>query len=1656
MNSNGSYKPCGKCKACVGKSKFKCERTKRLQTGGSAAKQPVRRRSSRESITFKPQVPIYTSKQNKPHIRDRRSSTSNASYSSHNTHAGDVFSVKIEKQQVFEAKELQSVARKRQREQDQLSKEQAQQKRLKSLNRNDSDESGESSDEEVESVSSLDRLLTIAEFLDIDPEKLHDLERLKDHAGTKATSAEALTGKRTGINLGSILTELLKLMLESITIGEGGENNVGVLFSLMVQCSTFQKEILGESDTTINIASTTNNSLRILKESIRDGWRQSKRENDEIRATELLSLLTSACANNKEIKNLLDDVLVIEKSSSVLIGEVEEGARTNVQYNKNRIGTVTRCYSDGTFDVKKKTGGTIKRVKLKMLRHINTIIVTDQKITIAKQHRKEFGPGGTTPSNKDVEYKTVTMNQLTQFIDWVMQDHISSVCKMSARNLKAGHMRFLRHKIRKNIYDKHYATNVADALSWKTYQFLLKNAIFVVQGADTCQCPQCHTHGFRAMGLRGPALFDLIASVLGEHRVKHLRKRLGWLHSFITTERPHHIELESHDANHCAKHLCGSGVDGRFDTSCKHGKVVPDDRPQPGPQELWSKMGGRIGTNMHTAALHPTCDCENEDGTRKKYHKNCIPQRNSECEICNHEPVGSADKMKRMGARMAACQYCQLVACNGTSGKACAKQITGGGARGIEETKNGVFTCQGCQEDIDLDQHSNICGLCEETHFFQADLKDTCRRACNHSFYPEEDSATGWKRFLLEDEEEVVAVEENHQFEDGERVAVWWEDTSRYWLGRLLQRTDSLATTTSSSSSSPTSTSSSTSTLSAQNILWDVQYDDPREEDVVSILLERLAKPQFVQVLEPRKSNWRGVVINTEEDKAKPYQVAMVDTDGIETMYDKAWWYSSSHLIFEDEMEEAEDEDEDAMDISSDEEEEEELNIPTPATVPQRIIKYTKDLLKSINYLDRHMGRVGMMSRYKPNVLSIIKKYKLYHIFYIISDFWKKFTGIAMANANCANDASTSVEGHVIVFLKPPDGLPNVLKESFDYTCEDIGDGFCVLYLTLASQDTTQDWVQMMCNRVVISRFMKELCPYMTGCFSQSDGAYNTTDMALQLALLGKMTGIYWLTNAFTEAGHGGERVDSTGACSIHHIWPWTRIEGNGPIDNKNQLGKALDDPPLKGHATRLIDHDPTTFDSVASTGPFKKAYTIKESYIKQGKAGKQNTTIKAKIKKYNIALRDCLYRLYPVRGLLPTELVSEEILNKYDGGVIFYRFIGELLSGIGSGVGFTAAELHAMRGGNTLDNSVVVVSEKSGVRTVPETCTKDLSKQDRADERQRISEVRAQRDAKKAELANRNRKFQRESAGTNMKEDRLRELETARMANRNNNAVNNNNNNNEHEDESGDGSDDDDAMEIVEEKLTRTEALQQVIYCVTENFESRRVAATKLVSLVDSINTVILNRALVESDDCVTENDRITSIGPASKLWDYGVLGWDIVLDDSISQDKIKLRRQTMKKVPLRGYSNRPHEPNKKKNPSQLAFLKKNAEKKPKNVNAARLSKLSITQCGELNMLEPEQIKSHAASWFARRNAMLEKALRRKGMPCYDDLSVVDLRTECEKRKIKFHGQARVMGLSKLLEDDDDKKKKEELQNSIDESDEDESSENSESSESSDDSDSN
>jgi len=146
-----------------------------------------------------------------------------------------------------------------------------------------------------------------------------------------------------------------------------------------------------------------------------------------------------------------------------------------------------------------------------------------------------------------------------------------------------------------------------------------------------------------------------------------------------------------------------------------------------------------------------------------------------------------------------------------------------------------------------------------------------------------------------------------------------------------------------------------------------------------------------------------------------------------------------------------------------------------------------------------------------------------------------------------------------------------------------------------------------------------------------------------------------------------------------------------------------------------------------------------------------------------------------------------------------------------------------------------------------------------------------------------------------------------------------------------------------------------------------------------------------------------------------------------------------------------------KKKNPSQLAFLKKNAEKKPKNVNAARLSKLSITQCGELNMLEPEQIKSHAASWFARRSAMLEKALRRKGMPCYDDLSVVDLRKECEKRKIKFHGQARVIGLSKLLEaDDDDKKKKEESQNSIDESDEDESSEDSESSESSDDSDSN
>ena len=65
--------------------------------------------------------------------------------------------------------------------------------------------------------SSLERLMAIAEYLDFDPEKLIHLRALTVHAGSKASSASALIWKRTGENLGSILTELLQLMSKGLT-----------------------------------------------------------------------------------------------------------------------------------------------------------------------------------------------------------------------------------------------------------------------------------------------------------------------------------------------------------------------------------------------------------------------------------------------------------------------------------------------------------------------------------------------------------------------------------------------------------------------------------------------------------------------------------------------------------------------------------------------------------------------------------------------------------------------------------------------------------------------------------------------------------------------------------------------------------------------------------------------------------------------------------------------------------------------------------------------------------------------------------------------------------------------------------------------------------------------------------------------------------------------------------------------------------------------------------------------------------------------------------------------------------------------------------------------------------------------------------------------
>ena len=1540
---------CGTCKNC--QNHRKCDNRLPTTTGGPPAKisrtDAAPRYPSRVRKQFVQQPPDH------PMIRDRRLSTSHARHSSHNERAGSSSCTEIEQQLKYEKQQQQQQQRRRiekQRLQQQQQQQQERQATLRTRRSHSSSDEGDNgdNDDDGDEVSPLERLMDIAEYLDVDPNKLIQLRSLTTHAGSKASSASAMIGKRTGENLGSILTELLKLMLESITFN--GEADTGGLFSLMVQCSKFQKQL---GIINVNESTSASNSLRILNESIRDAWRQAKREGDNSRATELVSLLTKN-NTNAAMQSLLNDVVVIEIGSSVLIGKIEGGnsSRSNIQFNKDRIGIVKKL--NGTKAcVKPKRGDLIKNVDLQLLQHVETLMLSDQKITSARQHRELHGPGASTPVTEVQEYKTIEQYQVVQFCQWVMEDETSSTCKMSARNLKAGHMRFLRHKIVKVFYEKYCTAVAGEPLSWKAFVFILSDPIFVVLGPDHCVCPQCFKLAFREMQLRGPELFALIASILGDHEVKSMIKRLHALISFQTTERARHIEITSHAGNHCATHLGGSSTDQRYDTPCTHNRIIQDTREPSGPQVRWEDGGNRVGTTNFiiktygAGGVHSAAECHG------KKHASCFPQRNNICDCCDHAPKNT----KKVGQSMVICEFCQIVACRGANnGKACADRVAGDKLGPIER-KKAVFTCKTCQNDKNLDLHSTVCGLCDETTVYQNDLKRLIRRACGDTIDPEENQEEAWVDFMSNRNLQKENAS-TRNLNPGDHIGVWWPNAERIYGAEVVGYLTASSSSTSSSTSTPKKLT--------------VKYDDcesDAEEETFDVLEDLIQPLKFVTVREKRtRDNWRGVVINTREEETKPYQVAAIDDKGVETAVGKAWWYSESRLIFEEEGEE-----EDEVMNEEEQEKEQEDTPPPPPTTEQKIVKKGNDLLRAVDHLDRHQIRVGMQSRYKPTMFDLILHYKLYNVIYGISDFWAKFEGVSKLKANCQNNAKTSVEGHVIVGLIPPGGFDDVDWDSFDDTCrmKTVG-AFFVLYVTQISSNTTQDWKQMMCNRLALLHLLKKMFPHVNGILWQSDGAYNTNAMSLHMASLGDMTGIHVLANAFTEAGHGGERVDSTGAGSIGHMWRYHALFGI-PLESPRIQATALDWKPNAGHVVRIIDHDSSIWNAVDQDS------------------------------KFPIPSRDTLIRIYPVSGILPPGIFSESDLNKFSGGVVFYRFIGLGLSGLGPGVGFTKEKLCEMRGGNTLDKDIVVSSEKSGTRSAPETATYDLSRQDRKDEIARLEQFHSQRAERSQQKMESDVKLQRQQQG----QDKLKEIIERKEETKNSKNL-----------LDGDG-DNIMAMEQTAKKLTKTEALLQVRRCVTENFTFRRGASRNYVSMVKGINFCIVDESLLANVQ--VENQTITAIPNASKLWDHGVLGWKIVPNGTNEAGKVMLQRPLLTRVPRRGYAQRPHEGNKKTTPSQKAFLKKNASNKPKLVNAARLSRLSKIVCGELNFLEPEQIQQYAAAWERNQKELKNKAYEREGMPSYSKYDVTELQDLCNERDIKYRGNAGFRRLRELLEDWDD-----------------------------------
>jgi hypothetical protein len=986
---------------------------------------------------------------------------------------------------------------------------------------------------------------------------------------------------------------------------------------------------------------------------------------------------------------------------------------------------------------------------------------------------------------------------------------------MSQRNLDAGHLRFIRQKIGIKLYKDHYLTACDAPLSWKTFQYLMNDKIFVVKGADPTVCLICFKNAHRGILARAPHAFDLLEEQLGAHEVKHMRTRCVKIVHFLLTERSRHVNVEDGDANHCGVHMLSSWNDTRFNTPCHHARSEVDIRPSPGPQGLWSDVGNRSGTGKRSA-LHLACDCDGVKG-----HTNCKPVWGGTCESCEVTPI--AGKSGKIGKNMANCLYCQLVACNTTSGpNRCADRVCGE-RRGGDHINDSTFVCVECVSDLDLDDHINGCGFCDEVRQFQIVLKDLEDRACAQA----ESNAGGGSG---------------------------------------------------GSSSSSSSSSSGSSSSSA-----------------------------------PAISN------------------------------------------------------------------------------AQRIQKYVGALRKSIEHLEMHQVRHGMMSKYRPWILDLIKMHKLYQCIVVLSDFWKKFDGIALANALCDMDAAMSVEGHVIMGLIPPSGaIPNFKSDTFDATCVGKEDGFFVLYVTQISKTTTQDWRQKMCNRIALFRDIKVMLPHVTGAFTQSDGAYNDNTMALHMALLGKVTGIYVLGSGHNEPGHGGDRVDSWGACLIAHMWAWVRdiLHNDIAIDSPDVTCRALVEPPLAGSVARVVDHDPAVLDGI---------YDKKKNAFK------------------GVKILDMYWKLYPRSGIIPDSLWPADSLEKYPGGVRMYRFIGcgNTLGGLGTGQSFTEEQMNDMRNGNTLEPSVAVKSEQSKYLKQIETVTYDLDRNDRREMKQRRAAVMEERKAKKDAKESGNATIQRNITGNAMKEEHEQQLSTKKM--------------NRMEVDSDSGEEEEDTLDT---KLTRSEARELLHACIKQNHAIRKDAAKTSVSEVDGINSVLVDVEMLESDDVTIENGAVTNMDASSPLWNYGVLGWHVSTDTVVVKKvaKRRLTRPLLEEVPRRGKCNRPKEGNKMKTAKQIAFLNKYCNKKPNQVKASALAKLSIQECGELEQLETEQIKTWAIKWYNGQKDDATRALARQGMPVYIDKkkwTLKKLQNECTRRKIYWDGRNKTeKSFIRKLEDNDDEKK--------------------------------